>query len=289
MLMLRHILHRRLFTALAAMAATPLLASDDFGIWSGVSVQKDFSKAFSVDASLGFRAEDCLKQASRWDISIGADYKPVKWFSFGASYTYIYGRKSQEDKAVYDMSDDDDAVLNFRGFNVDHGYWRSRHRVSIDVTGRVSLGRLGFSLRERYQYTHYQSTSTLRDRYRTEIPSTMVDGWTGDIFEYSGHYFSKYKQVTDEKPSKDKHLLRSRLTASYNIRHSPLTPYASAEMHNDLNDAWRLDKVRIMAGTEWKISKQHRIDLAYVFQHSNDDDDVRANLHALSVEYKFKF
>lgn len=285
-----HLTFRFLSMALAVMAISPAWAADDFGIWSGIAVQKDFSKKFSVDAALGFRSEDCLRQATRWDISLGADYKPFGWLGIGVSYSYIYAYKGQEAKAVYKEDEDEPGLWEFNGYNVDHAYWRSRHRAAVDLTGKVKVGRhWAFSLRERYQYTHYMDASTLRNRYRSELPAEMAGGYTGDVYEWDGHTFTKFRQVTDDKPSKDRHLLRSRVAAEYNIRHCPFTPYASFEFHNELNDQLRLDKTRLMAGVEWKITKKHRMDFAYVFQHSNDDDDAKTNLHALSVEYKFKF
>lgn len=287
---LHHVTSRLLPVALALVAALPMSAADDFGIWSGIAVQKDFSKKFSVDAALGFRAEDCLKQATRWDISVGADYKPLSWLGIGASYSYIYAYKGQEAKTVYKEDEDEPGLWEFRGYNVDHAYWRSRHRVAVDLTGKVKAGHhWTFSLRERYQYTHYMDATTLRNRYRKELPMGMAGGFTGEVYEWDGHTFTDFRQVTDDKPAKDRHLLRSRVAAEYNIRHCPFTPYASLEFHNELNDQLRLDKTRLMAGVEWKITKKHRMDLAYVFQHSSDDDDAKANLHALSVEYKFKF
>ena len=273
-----------------AFSSLQVCAADDFGLWSGLAVQKDLGTKFSVDASLGFRSEDRLRQASRWDFSAGADYKPFKWLGIGASYTYIYAYKQQESKPLYRADDDEDGTLQLRGYNVDHAYWRSRHRVSFDLNGKLRVGRhWSFSLRERYQYTHYVATSTLRDRYRSELPASMVDAWQGDKYEWDGHTFTKCTQAKDDKTAKDRHLLRSRIGAEYNIRHCPLTPYATFEFHNDLGDKLYLDKTRLMAGVEWKITKQHRMDFSYVFQHSNDEDDTRSNLHALSVEYKFKF
>ena len=41
------------------------------------------------------------------------------------------------------------------GYNVDHGYWRSKHRFYVEGTGSLKAGRFKFSLRERYQYTYF--------------------------------------------------------------------------------------------------------------------------------------
>ncbi len=273
---------------LATCAALPAAAEDDFGIWTGVSVEKSITKKLSADVSLGFRAEDKLQRVARWDIGAGVGYKPLKWLSIGAGYTYIYGRNGQETKTDYKNKLDDEGNPIFNGYNVDHGFWRNRHRATFDVTGKLSAGRWTFALRERYQYTHYAATSTLRDRYRSEIPAAQLASYTGDVYEWDGHSFARFTQTDNDKKAKDRHTLRSRLTVEYNIRHYPLTPYVSAELYNNFSENMDLDKSRFMAGVEWKISKRHRLDFAYLFQNSSDDDND-GNLHAINIEYKFKF
>lgn len=263
-------------------------AGDDFGIWSEATIQKDITKKFSVDASLGFRAEDNLQRVARWDLSASLAYKPLGFLTLAASYTFIYGRGGQSADVNYKNKTDDDGNLVANGYNVDHGFWRSRHRASFDITGKLKAGRFEFSLRERYQYTHYVATSTTRDRYRDELPSSMLDAYTGDTWQYNGQTFTSFEQASKSKAAKDKHFLRSKLQAEYNIRHCPLTPFVSFEFHNDMSDGFALDKSRLTVGTEWKVTKKHRLDFAYVFQHAQDDD-ADGNLHAISIGYKFKF
>lgn len=268
---------------LAFLSALPA-AADDFGLWTDVAVQKNFSKKFSVNAALGFRAQDRLRQATRCDLSVGAEYSPLGWLSFGAGYTYIYGHKGEETKESY-KSDG-----TFRGYNVDHDYWRSRHRANFDVAGKWNVGRFTFSVRERYQFTRYASASTTRDRYRNPINPANLGGYTGDTYECNGQHFASLEHTTDDKPAKSRHLLRSRFGVEYNIRHCAFTPYATFEFHNDLKESMNLDKSRLTVGTEWKITKQHRVDFAYIYQNSHDaDDNDGGGLHAISVGYKFKF
>lgn len=273
----------------AAFAALPVLAGDDFGLWTEVGVQKDFSKKFSIDAALEFRAEDKVRQASRWAASMGMGYKPVKYFSMGAGYTFIHDYSPEEVKTDYE-TDDDTGKLDFNGYNVDHGYWRNKHRATFDLTGKLPLGRFTLSLRERYQYTHYVATTIYRTRYRSLIPANMIEsgGYSGDYVEFEGEYFGKTKVVENEKKAKDRHYLRSRLQLEYNIHHCAWTPYIACETSNDLSDALHLDKTRYMVGTEWKISKQHRLDFVYLYEDGADDDALSDN-HAISISYKFKF
>lgn len=284
---------RKSLLCLGLLSAAPLtaLAGDDFGLWTSFGAQKDFSKKFSVQAGLDFRAEDKLRSVERWDFSLGATYKPFQFLSLGVGYDFIHQRNLQETKEFWGGNTDAswNPSLSANGLNVDHGYWRNKHRAVFDLTGKVSAGRFTFSLRERYQFTHYRSTTTLRDKYRDEIPADMIDAWTGEKHCMEGRVFSRLKGPdVKEKESKNKHYLRSRLQVEYDIKHSPLTPYASFELSNNLSEGFSLDKKRVSVGTEWKITKKHRLEVGYVFQTGADDDD-EGDLHAISLGYKFKF
>jgi len=260
---------------MAAVAASlPALAGDDFGIWTGATFQKSFNKKFSVDAGVDYRAEQNLRHVARWDISVGADYKPAKFLKVGAGYVFILDRNPREVKEHYSNKG------KMNGYNIDDSYWRSKHRVYAEVTGKVSAGRFTFSLRERYQYTHFLADSTMRWKYR----GAVQPGYGGD--SYGGYMFSNAGM--DYKPARDKHFLRSRLTVEYNIRHCPLTPFVAYELSNNLSDGCHLDKQRFMAGADWKITKKHVLSLAYVHE-DGFDDDANGNLHAIDIGYKFKF
>lgn len=274
---------KRLLLALCALSvAAPALAGDDFGLWGGLSVEKEISKKFSVDAGLGFRAEENASRATRYDVSVGAAYKWCKWFRMGAGYVYLYSRSPYEVKDKYEEDDagnllpGPDGQPVYRGYNVDHAFYRSKHRAYVDAVGKAKAGRFEFSLRERYQYTRYMSASTTRDRYRLE----MQPNGTEQI-ELS-------KTVKDEKRAKDRHYLRSRLQVEYNIPKCPVDPFVSYELSNNLSDGLALDKKRLMAGADWKITKQHKLGLAYLFEDGNDDDGGD-RLHAIEVSYKFSF
>lgn len=55
-----------------------------------------------------------------------------------------------------------------------------------------------------------------------------------------------------------------------------------------MSNQLHLDKQRLTVGTEWKITKQHRLDIAYVYSNGADDDND-SDIHVLSLGYKFKF
>ena len=277
-----------LTAALLALPACPALAQDDFSLWTEAAVQKELSKKFSIDAGLEFRLEDQWSQPVRWALSAGATYKPFRGLSLSAGYVFLHDYSFTEAETDYKKDDDGLPTTQFNGYNVDHGFWRNKHRATFDVTGKLPLGRFTIGLRERYQFTHSLSGTTLRDKYRKLIPDDQLGGWTGDRYDYAGQTFAKFEQEEKEKRAKDRHYLRSRLSVEYNIRHCAWTPYVSYELSNDLEDGFDLDKKRLIVGAEWKLTKQHRLDFSYVFD-DGADDDTRSNNHAIALSYKFKF
>lgn len=278
---------RRLALTLLAATALCAHAGDDFGLWTELSATKDFKKKFSLDGGFEFRQENNLRTPTRWAASVGGSYKPCSFLKLGAGYNFLYDRSLQEAEVDYKTnSTTGESTMN--GYNVDHGYWRRKHRLTFDVTGKVSAGRFTFALRERYQYTHSMPATTLRTRYRGLLPAEMEEGYTGDKYYYNGTCFTRYEVASKDKRAKDKHYLRSRLSIEYNIKHCPFTPFVSAEVSNDLGHELTADKWRYSVGGEWKISKQHRLEVAYLYE-DGTDDDTGGDAHILTLGYKFKF
>lgn len=166
------------------LALTPAAqADDDFGIWTGVEAEKKISNKFSVNAGVNFRTEQKLQSVGRWGATLGGDYKLIKGaagqpfsLKLGAGYSFLYARSPQEAEAKYNSS----GIVN--GYNVDHGFWRSKHRAFFDVSGKVGIGRFTLGVRERYQFTHHMGADYLRDRYRGLAPG----GFTGPVYDWGG-------------------------------------------------------------------------------------------------------
>lgn len=157
---------------------------------------------------------------------------------------------------------------------------KPRHRLNLNLEGSVNIGRVELSLRERLQTT-----------FRTDSVNRF------------------------EKP-KNEMILRSRLMAEYNIRHSKWTPYLLFELHNTLNapkvvgnykrDPFSTDnyitRYRTGVGTKFRISRNHRLDFYYYFDYDRGYDiDYKGNKgdlkgyveerefrHIFGISYKFK-
>lgn len=268
--------------------------SGNFGLWTEIATEHDFTKQLSVEGSIEMRTEENFDIISRWGISAGLGYKVCKYLKIAGGYAFLYDRSTQENKVNFKKNG-----IETNGYNVDHGYWRNKHRVYFDLTGKLPISfkegkhKLTFSLRERYQFTRYMATNTLRDRYRDEfvfspgttLPDPIPDNWG----QHNGFWYTDCEfGVPETKNAKNRHYLRSRIAAEYDIKKCPFTPSASVEFSNNLNEAFDLDKKRFTLEVDWKVTKQHRLSIGYLYQTSSDDDNTD-NLHAVKLGYKFKF
>ena len=175
----------------------------------------------------------------------------------GASYKLTNWLKASADYTyLYDhnekWNDKQTKVANF---------WGSRHRFNVALTGSVDFGNLSVSLRERWQYT-YRPEKTVE---RTKVSNGKVEDKT-----YNG---------------KGKNVWRNRLQLKYKVT-SMWRPYVNGETYVAGSG---LEKYRLSAGTEIRLSKKHSFDVKYLFQKSCSDDDDEGNRHILGVGYTFKF
>ena len=239
---------------LACMAAwnPDAAAEDDFGMSYSLGVEKKFSKKTKLEGEVELRTRNDSKTLDRWNLGVSASHKPTTWLKGEVGYQWLYD--NNRENITYNTSG---SYNNWRP-----SYWGSRHRFHVGVTGSLDLGRFGFSLRERYQYTYRPAATTTRYDFDNE--------WWEDT----------------EVRAKHKHVLRSRLKIDYNIPKSKLTPYVSAELFNDLS----LTKSRFTAGADYTLKKKHTFGVFYRYQVVNDnDDDNETNEHMIGLSYQFKF
>ena len=241
---------RLFFIGLFCILSLALLApKDDLGIWTSVELEKKIFRDFDVSLEGEFRSRDKLTEVARWSGTAGMVYRITNWLKAAGGYTYIHYNHPSE--------------ITGKG-NIITEYWQPKHRFHLQLTGKVSLSRFTFSLRERWQYT---------DR-----PSQSVSKFDGDDGSPKNDEYVR---------GKGKNVLRSRLQTSYNIPKCNFTPYASCELTHLLYDKGAIDKTRWTLGTEWKLSKHHRLDFYYLYQNHADDDE--ANGHVIGAGYTFKF
>lgn len=294
---------RKLLTVLLSAIALSSAAQSDSGLWLGAEASYDITDRWSADLELGSRLEDGFSSFTRYDAALGVQYKPLKWLKLGAGYGFIRDYSAGEAPSIVYKKDpatggvrlDSDGNPVVSGFNAESDYWRTKHRVFVDLTEKWKVGRFGFSLRERYQLTAYTPVSGVELKYRDELEADDLPGYTKPyvgpyVDAYGDEYFYGLTDIKD-KGAKTKHILRSRLAVDYNIRRCPVTPFASYELYNDLGDAFGIVRHRVSAGVDWNLTrdKRHALSLAYIYQHGAQEEAGNADLHVLSVGYKFSF
>ncbi len=228
------------------LAALPVSAQS---LWTTVDMEKSLiDKKLAAFAEMEYRTHQAL-MSERVSASLGLEYTLVKGLKMQASYSYIY-RQTQDEFT--------------RKGNLVPAYWSPRHRANLALTASYKLNkRWKFSLREAYQYTY---------RYQMFVPKYSPDG--------------SLRLADEEVSAKHKHVLKSRLQASYDIKKSPFEPYVSAEPYLDLATG-TLDKTRFTLGSEYKINKQHSLEgfVRYIL-HSDEDE---AAGWVLGLGYKIDF
>ena len=238
----------------AAAAVTQTRAQDDdFCLWGEVNVEKKISSRVELGVGVEFRSRDDVKETDRWSFGADISYKLTDWLKASAGYTLL-------DDHRYKLNDSRKKYAD---------YWGLRHRFNVSLTASQQFGNLGISLRERWQYT-YRPEKTV-DRYwnYTDEDDDRYEGEVADQHTYNG---------------KGKSAWRNRLQLKYKVS-KMWRPYFNAE--STVSDG--LEKIRYAAGTEIRLTKQHWLDVKYIFQKSYGDDDDEGNRHIIGLGYTFKF
>lgn len=177
--------------------------------------------------------------------------------SIGASYKLTNWLKAS---AGYTFLYDNNEKWNDKQTKVAN-FWGMRHRFNVTLTGSVDFGNLSVSLRERWQYT-YRPEKTVE---RTKVSNNKVEEKT-----YNG---------------KGKNVWRNRIQLKYKMS-SLWRPYINGETYVAGSG---MEKLRLAAGTEIRLSKKHSFDVKYMLQKVYDEDDNEGNRHIVCAGYTFKF
>ena len=247
---------------LSCLAVSPTLAqSDDFGIWTEANVEKKINRSLSIDGGVELRTrDDGFGEFDRFSVGAGMSYKVTDWLKASLSYSLL---------------DDHNHKVNSSGKKYSD-YWGLRHRMNLSLTASQQWGNLSVSLRERWQYT-YRPEKTV-DRYWNYTDED-------DDAVYGEPVIKKGTTQTHTYQAKGSNKWRQRLQLKYKLT-KQWRPYLSAESTVGANG---LDKMRYSLGTEIRLTKQHSLDVKYLFQHSYKDDDNEGDRHVLGIGYTIKF
>lgn len=242
---------KRLIVALMMAAGTATIAnaqSDDFGVWTGATVEKKINKKWTVELNGEFRSRDDLRHVDRWSVGGVAEYKIAKWLKADAGYEWLY---DFNDKTKYNQ------VGNLKTRAT---YFGVRHRFRVSLSGDVDFGALNVSLRERWQYTYRPERTTQR--------------WDVDNEEYEPKTYN----------GKGKNVWRNRLQLKYKVS-KRVKPYVSAEsfVADGLDEMRYAAGVDLKLSKQHSIDVGYK----YLYVGSNADNDPNRHIISVGYTYSF--
>lgn len=252
--------------------------NDDFGVWTEISVEKHLTQTLDLGFEGEIRTGENSSKVDRLSGGLKLSYKPFKFLKFGACGIF-YGEYSPEKISKESYFEDGELA----GYRFTPNYWKPNVRFYLEATATKKFWKwLRISLRERYQFNREFETSVDRTDYELEeywddTQNTLVRGdWT----ESNGG-----KKIN---PAENRQRLRTRLKFEYDKKGVDWNPFVSVELHNKIDHKMHLNRIRTGVGTEYKINKQHKVGLAYLYT-CYLDSNPNKNKHALNVSYGFDF
>lgn len=312
----------RWFKAIAALCFASLLApttalaqDDDFGYDLSVEGETKIASGLKLEMEAGMRTQNDAEDIDRYTVGAALSYKLYqttdKKFSLksSAGFEYLWTQKLQEKDVKYFDATDELVDLGYfnvgdqKGYNISEKYWRNRYRINVGLNASYDPNkRWSFSLKETVQYGHYCNASTNRTKWRIdeynspELPDGTID-WQTTPWQYNDEYMGEdYKDAegnvigktlnkdVDQKYRKDRTTLRSKLSASYDIRNFPIDLFASVDYGVGLN--YTANKWKFTVGYDLKINKTNKLSVYYRYTTEDDDDEV--NGHIVGLGYKFE-
>ncbi len=242
-------MRNKLSVVIIVMVATLLLnaqESEPGGIWTSVSLEKDITKKWSVGSELEYRTTGLSWERNRYSAQVGTDYELFKNFKLGASYSWV----NVDDD--YKWSDD----------SVRTDYYQNRHKVNVQGIWKYKSGNIAFQFRERAQASFKDDSDRIKSN--------------GKINE---------NRINPE------YVWRNRIKISYDKKKMPWTPYLSFESYYLLNDpdpirfynsaataynerSSYFSKIRYTLGLEYKINKQHAVELFGMYAHERENEEI---------------
>ena len=253
---------------------------NELGTWFSAGIKKKLAAGLSASIEGEYRLSD-FNRMDRWAAGATLSYRlyrnEKKTFNVTADAGIKYMKvcypesvKLKGDERSVWRSDGEHRVHEY---NMDDAYNVCKTRASASLAATYKASRFKFSLRERYQFTGNDSVCVNEYKWR-------YDKRKGDIALKDTE--KEWKATNNRR-----HVLRSRLQASYDIRHFPIGPYASVEMYNDLKDNFSLEKMRSLFGLDYEPGKHHGFKLYYMYQNHADDDEPGG--HVIGLSYSFDF
>lgn len=276
------------------LGASSAWAQSDFGIWTSIDASTKLNKQLELSFEGEYRTQENTSMTERISGAVHLSYKnkAIPFLKADVGYSFMYMNYPADTEIKYEKDDDGNYIYDALGViipshkNVDAAYWTTRHRATASLSASFKWNRFKFSLRERYQFTYRMPAECQRTRYYYN-PFHEILPQLEEFYLDEDPNSEDYSYITDNKPAKSDHKLRTRLQVSYDIRDCHFEPYVEVELYNQLDNALAYDKIRYTVGTEYKINKDNKLKIFYRFQDYADIDEVSG--HVLGLGYSFEF
>ncbi|WP_455639615.1 DUF2490 domain-containing protein [Parabacteroides sp.] len=130
----------------------------------------------------------------------------------------------------------------------------------------------------------YKAADELRNRYYIYASANYPIG------NFSLSLRERFQSTYKTKAPHPTNYLRTMLTLSYKIRRTGLAPFAYAELFNNTGYRGNMhtDRIRLSAGSDYKLNKLNSLQLYYRYHIFNVYDPVNYK-HAIGLTYSHRF
>ena len=254
------------------------IAQDDFGYDLSIAGETKIVSGLKLEFEGRMRTQDDAERIDRFVVGAGLSYRLYQSLdkrislkaTAGFDYLWTYNLAESEDKYDEGYDDEGKLVQEYKGYNETDRYWRNRHRTNIGLSLSYAPNkRWSFSLKEIVQYSHFCKVDSIgRKKWRFNDDDELY-----------------FKLDPTSKGHKNQTILRSRLSASYDIKGFPIDLVASIEYGCGLN--YKANKWKFIGGYDYKINKTNKLSVFYRYTTEDDDDEV--NGHLVGLGYKVDF
>ena len=263
--------------AVSSLGSVQAGNDDNQGFWTSFDATKKINSKFKIGTELEFRTNDILKEIDRFSVGFNLQYKINNWWKATAGHIFILGHNNSSYKTHFN---DENNPPEEDGYNYEHSYWDKRNRVYIAISGETKIGRVKISLRERLQYTRTHAEIIDEDKHRF----SMATEWDDEAQDFVDKpVWDPVRTEEETKKHKNNTVLRSRLTAKWDIKDCKVSPFVSTELYTRL-DSWRgFEKLRSRIGASYKINKDNSFEIYYLFEKAGKKGS--SNTRAIGVGY----
>mgnify|MGYP002622790169 CR=1 FL=1 len=223
-------------------AQTNVSLAPTVGARLSIGLDKKIVKGFHVSLSEEIRLDNNFCKFDRFHTTLALSYKVNPYFKFGTGYALI-NSYSSSNKA-------------FKG---------ARHRLMVDVIGSFRTGNWKFSLKERFQMTHYSGTM---NEYQKARNTLMLKS----RFTVKYYFSKKYSLYTYVE-------MRNYMNAPVIVAAYNGTNYLTTDDYSEKGETgWFLkgfnggyiNRLRGALGTEININKHNTINAYFLGDFVND-------------------